>query len=647
MSKWVKRVLSAVLVCVLVVLFLGTLTACGNKVTPPFMAQDCVGKDYEKIASSFTDAGFKNLSLVPMEDLELSDSDKEGTVESVSIDGSCEYSIQDTFSDSSKVEIKYHSMRTATIPLSSADAESKEFDLLSQLLIDAGFSNITSNEVYDLDPDEFDVDFKNVVSVNGSTIFEVNEKFPINADVSIERHFPFEKFTLKMHIDFLSNLIFSRYDVAVLLDGVMQDTLEHGQGADYTFRLTEGKYRFTFASVDSSSVKGETTIDVKSDIDASYQISCSKDKVSVVKQYLDAKIALAENQAKIMTSETSLIDKNYKDVVAAIKKLGFTNIKEVPLYDIYFGITKPGTTKSVSIGGSTSYKRGDVFAKDVKIVVTYHMPYEDDPANKPITPNFPQESAFRAAVVAFTNRFADDVFTKDGNDYDTSKFHSYADVSGSVMDVESKGTWAGKDEKTWHVDNLKLKVREYNTTVNASLDVSFDGTNYRVFNLAGKAPSYDDNDSRFLSMKDLENESDAKLFFVVPSALVKEDRKEVSTTKAATTTRAATTVDPQIALAASKAIIESVIKDVNGILGFKAITSYSIQSTDFVYFYMSSNFASMSDRELQTVLDTINNALYRQIYGSGTPYKCYKYYIGSTLIAENKYISDPYSVKLK
>lgn len=351
----------------------------------------------------------------------------------------------------------------------------------------------------------------------------------------------YKKYTVQMHIDFIGNLLFSKYDVDILLDGVTQYTLEHGTNADYTFSLKEGTYTFTFVKAGSSSVKGETTIDVKSDVDASYKIYCYNDKVSVETEYLDAKNILGDNEAKIMYSETNFIGVNYKDVVAQLKELGFTNIKEISVYDIIFDITEPGSTKDVSIGGSHDYKRGDVFIKDTEIIVTYSM-RDDDLANKPTTTepgdptpstqstpnvssinvNFPEENAYRAAVVAFTNCFADDVFTADGNDYDTTKFHSYSDVSGFFMHVDSRGNWTGKDENTWHVEHLKLRVNEYNSIVDASLDVSFDGTNYNVYNLAGKAPSYDDNDSKFSSMTDLESVS--VLFLIVPSSLIKDDR---------------------------------------------------------------------------------------------------------------------------
>ncbi len=102
----------------------------------------------------------------------------------------------------------------------------------------------------------------------------------------------------------------------------------------------------------------------------------------------------------------------------------------------------------------------------------------------------------------------------------------------------------------------------------------------------------------------------------------------------------------EIDLAASQVIIELVINDVNKILGFDAITSYSIRDTGFIYFYLSYDFVRISNSERQVFLDAINKAFYTQIYGSGTPYSEYKYYVGDTLIAENK-MFDPESVKLR
>ena len=108
---------------------------------------------------------------------------------------------------------------------------------------------------------------------------------------------------------------------------------------------------------------------------------------------------------------------------------------------------------------------------------------------------YPQEDAFRAAVVAITNSLATDVFTNDGSRHDTAKYHGYSDTSAFYMSVLSKGTWTEKNSSTWHVDGLRLQPDGYDTVyqtpinfdtvAKVSLDVSFDGSNYIVSNISG------------------------------------------------------------------------------------------------------------------------------------------------------------------
>ena len=49
------------------------------------------------------------------------------------------------------------------------------------------------------------------------------------------------------------------------------------------------------------------------------------------------------------------------------------------LYDIELGWTEEGEVDSVSVDGKAEFEQGDIFKKDAAIVITYHMPVEDDP----------------------------------------------------------------------------------------------------------------------------------------------------------------------------------------------------------------------------------------------------------------------------
>ncbi len=93
-------------------------------------------------------------------------------------------------------------------------------------------------------------------------------------------------------------------------------------------------------------------------------------------------VELGENEVKVKNSESTFVGTNYEEVVEKLQEWGFTNIETEAVYDIFWGITKEGTTKSVTIDGSSGFKSGDVVNKDVAIVVTYSMKESNDPAKK-------------------------------------------------------------------------------------------------------------------------------------------------------------------------------------------------------------------------------------------------------------------------
>ena len=88
----------------------------------------------------------------------------------------------------------------------------------------------------------------------------------------------------------------------------------------------------------------------------------------------------SERKAYVYTTKEDEVLELYFNKV--FKDAGFTNIKTEILYDIVLGWTEEGEVDKVSINGKTDFNRGDIFAKDASVTITYHMKEEDDP-NKP------------------------------------------------------------------------------------------------------------------------------------------------------------------------------------------------------------------------------------------------------------------------
>lgn len=291
-------------------------------------------------------------------------------------------------------------------PYGAAECLEQDYTTIQAAFYAAGFTNIEAEKVEDLQATDVDkVNTIDAISVGGKTDFTKEQEFQSDDEVLIRYH-GYAKCNVKIHVDFVPNLIFSKYDVNLLLNGIEEGTLTHGEDQDFEFSIDPGEYTLTFESAESSSVKGEVTLTVDCDIEASYKIACSSDKVSVETLYVDRLTELADGEVKLDVAASEYKHKNYEDVAAALKMLGFTNIKYEVLYDIVLGWTDDGEVESVSIADKTDFNRGDVFPADAEIVITYHMPEDDDP-NK-TTETIPAEDDNRPVFYST-------------NDYETAK----------------------------------------------------------------------------------------------------------------------------------------------------------------------------------------------------------------------------------
>lgn len=175
-------------------------------VTAPYDADECIGQDYFNIWDTFISAGFTNVNLKEIEDLNISDEDKLNTIDSLSIAGETTFSEGQDFKSNDQVIICYHA---------------------------------------------------------------------------------YKKCNLMIHVECVPNLIFSKYDVNLLLNGVEEGVLPHGETRDFELSVEPGEYTLTFESDESSSVKGEITLKVDCNLEVAYKISCHSDKVAIEMMYAD------------------------------------------------------------------------------------------------------------------------------------------------------------------------------------------------------------------------------------------------------------------------------------------------------------------------------------------------------------------------
>ena len=362
------------------VLMLVMLTSCGN-IKVSRSSGDYTGMIYQEVSDELSKLGFKNISTEEIADLPSQGELKDGTVESVTIGGEA-FEAGGSFSKEAEVHIVYHTFKTLPLPISADEVSGKDYKDIGKLLSDNGFTNVEIKEVDDIDPDGAATDPYNEMTVSGSANFKKGDTVPFDAAISVYYHVPYEKFDVKVNIDFLSNLFLDKYRVEFFVDDESIKVLDHGEDYAGEMRLKAGTHKFSFKSAEDASVEGEEDIEITSNSEVNITISCKSDHIPVSVDSIYRESDVGENQIRINFESFDFYGKDHKEVVDELKSLGFTNITEQPLYDIELGITAEGSVDRVSINGSTDYKKGDIFDKDAAVIVPYHLKAEDDP-NKP------------------------------------------------------------------------------------------------------------------------------------------------------------------------------------------------------------------------------------------------------------------------
>ncbi len=310
---------------------------------------------------------------------------------------------------------------------------------------------------------------------NNNTDFVKGQEFNANEKVVIRYHV-IAKCSVNLHVDFIPNLIFNKYDVKLSVNGISKGILEYGEDADFAMSIEPGELVFKFENEDSSSVNGSMTVNIEGDADISLKINCYEDKITVTTVYVEDNGAVGDNEAMVPFSAADLKYTDYTDVQKSLEEAGFTNISFEILYDIVLGWTNEGEVESISINKETDFKHGDIFDTDAEVIITYHMKEVDDP-NKKVETETSKESESETtksenkstqsggSSVSYSTNTSDTV--KNGN----SGVYSYMSRGGSydiywIIDFdEGYVYWFTEGNGDTTCDRLKIDSGDLNSVV--------------------------------------------------------------------------------------------------------------------------------------------------------------------------------------
>ncbi len=150
-------------------------------------------------------------------------------------------------------------------------------------------------------------------------------------------------YAVQIFIDCEQNLIFSKYDVDVMVDGVEVGNIEHGGEATFEVELTRGQHELGFEEEGRTDPDGKTSFVVEGEGDAfAYRIRCTSDQIEIesIEDEPEEQETAAE-QPEPSAEEGPVPDPQEEatpeaEAAPESSKYEYACVKRGPSYDLYY-----------------------------------------------------------------------------------------------------------------------------------------------------------------------------------------------------------------------------------------------------------------------------------------------------------------------
>jgi hypothetical protein len=129
--------------------------------------------------------GFDSIRLSEYADLSSTDADRVDKIHSISIGGKDRFSMGERFRADSEVVLEYHVVRKLALPASPEEIKVQEATEAARLFTEAGFTNVSTEVIEDLDAE---ADPVVEALVDGKSDFARSDKVPFDAEIRILTH---------------------------------------------------------------------------------------------------------------------------------------------------------------------------------------------------------------------------------------------------------------------------------------------------------------------------------------------------------------------------------------------------------------------------------------------------------------------------
>ena len=157
------------------------------QIVMPLSAEEFAGYSYLEAEKKLKILGFTSIELKEYADLTSREVGRSETVRDITIGDSADFDVGDSFRADSPVLVEYHTLRKAAVPLSPADVAAGEPEALAQAFSEAGFVNVRTDVVEDL---EDGAPTSVTAVVDGSQDYGKGDQVPFDAEILILTHIP-------------------------------------------------------------------------------------------------------------------------------------------------------------------------------------------------------------------------------------------------------------------------------------------------------------------------------------------------------------------------------------------------------------------------------------------------------------------------
>lgn len=347
----------------------------------PVAASECIGADFSSIRAKFYTAGFTNIKVEKVEDLKSSEADKLDTVESISVNGSAEFTQGQEFEKTDEIVIRYHVYEKCAVTIHVDFVPNLIFSTYDVEFLWNGINKGTMEHGEDqdfqltVDPGEYTITFESAKSSSVDGEVSLNVDCDVEAAYKISCHS--DKVSVEtLYVDRLVELAEGEVKIDVSASEYNHANYEDVATALKAIGFTNIKYNVLYDIVFGWTDEGEVeSVSIAGNIDYK-RGDVFKEDAEVIITYHMPENADPSN-ITMNESSGSFDGMDYLEVEKAFKNLGFTNIT-LESTTIKSNSHTDGEVSEVEIDGH-SFDSGDVFKPDEKVVIKYYIVEEPEP----------------------------------------------------------------------------------------------------------------------------------------------------------------------------------------------------------------------------------------------------------------------------